>query len=174
MNLEQYIQQAIRTESYKDTTTKLSFDSRFLVELLYAFVQTGYHLDDIKKYIFYKRPPKVLSFDETRETELEVNHRIFHALIGIATESAEVIEALAKHLNKDQPLDLVNLREEMGDLCWYIAIFYDALREMGFEGSWEGDLEKNIAKLRSRFPEKFTSELAINRKVENELKHYDD
>lgn len=178
MNLQEYIQNAIRTESYnahnKEDPESISFDKSYLIELLYTFAQAGGHLDDVKKYIFYRRPPKVLSFDEERETTLNINRRIFHAVLGIATEATEAVEALADHLKGDRPLDIVNLREEMGDLCWYMAIFYDALRELGFDGSWEGDLEKNIAKLRARYPEKFTTEQAINRDTVNERSIYED
>lgn len=174
MNLEQYIEQAIRTETYgNDKKSHIKFDQNLLIEILERFITTGEYLDDVKKYIFYKRPTKIIPIVEVLEEDIPVNRRIFHALIGIATESSEVIDALAKHVRGEQPLDLTNLREEMGDLCWYIAVFYDTLKELGFEGSWEDDLANNIAKLRTRYPEKFTTENAINRNTEEELKHYE-
>jgi hypothetical protein len=57
----------------------------------------------------------------------------------------------------------VNLLEEFGDLAWYQAIGID---EAG--GSLDKVLDRVIAKLRARYPEKFTSENAINRDLVKE------
>lgn len=84
--------------------------------------------------------------------------RCVHALLGMMSELGELADAFKKHLCYSKPLDLVNLVEENGDQDWYRALFADAIK-VGFERSWE----INIAKLRKRYPEKFTSELALNR-----------
>lgn len=47
--------------------------------------------------------------------------RLFHAAIGLSTETGEIFEALGKYA-----LDRVNLSEEIGDCLWYLAIAYDA------------------------------------------------
>lgn len=142
--------------------------------------------------------------------------RILHAAIGAVTEVGELLLAT----------DDINLKEEMGDICWYVAIACDELK-IGFEdlllladmerveddpfkallgGAGEAldtvkrglfygidfdeaafgrhfgtmlsalqimaddegwdltDLQQsNIAKLSRRYPEKFTSEAAVNR-----------
>lgn len=65
----------------------------------------------------------------------------------------------------NKPIDLVNIQEELGDLCWYLANF---CRINNFD--LEKILDNNIAKLRARYPEKFTQENAINRNLENERK----
>lgn len=149
------------------------------------------------------------------------NPRLLHAAIGAVTEVTELLLAT----------DDVNVKEEMGDICWYVAIACDELG-IGFEdflvladgerveddpykamlggagdaldtvkrslfygieldeakfGQHFGtmlaalrilardegydmtDLQAaNIAKLSSRYPEKFTTEAAINRDVEAE------
>ena len=81
--------------------------------------------------------------------------RLLHAGIGIATESGEFLDALKKHVFYGKDLDRVNLKEELGDLLWYIAI---AMDELGTDFNTEQ--LRNIAKLSARYPEKFTREAA--------------
>lgn len=89
--------------------------------------------------------------------------RILHAAMGMVTEAAELLDALKKHIYYGKPLDEVNLREELGDILWYFAITCDAL---GVDPS--DIMERNIAKLRTRYPEKFNSEQAITRDLDRE------
>jgi NTP pyrophosphatase (non-canonical NTP hydrolase) len=89
--------------------------------------------------------------------------RLLHAAIGLGTESGEMLDAIKKHLFYGKPLDKVNLIEEMGDLCWYMAIAMDAL------GTNFHEVQKaNIEKLKARFPDRFTEEQASNRNLELE------
>lgn len=85
--------------------------------------------------------------------------RLLHAAMGIQTEGGELTDALKKHLFYGKNLDLVNLKEELGDLFWYIAILCDALGERNFTNI----MQTNIKKLRTRYPEAFTEEKAENR-----------
>jgi len=87
--------------------------------------------------------------------------RLLHGAMGLCTESGEFLDALKKHFFYGKPLDLVNLREECGDLFWYLAIIADTLGEANFTNM----LQTNIAKLRERYPEKFTDEKAVNRNL---------
>lgn len=89
--------------------------------------------------------------------------RLLHAGMGLATESAEFLDALKKAIYYGKELDKVNLAEEMGDILWYCAT---ALDELGV--SFEEVMEKNIAKLEARYPEKFTEEKAENRDLKTE------
>ena len=89
--------------------------------------------------------------------------RLLHAGMGLATESAEFLDALKKAIYYGKELDKVNLAEEMGDILWYCAIVLD---ELGV--SFEEVMEKNIAKLEARYPEKFTEEKAENRDLKTE------
>ena len=45
--------------------------------------------------------------------------RLLHACLGMVTETSELFEAINKH-------DLLNIREELGDLFWYLAVAYDS------------------------------------------------
>lgn len=89
--------------------------------------------------------------------------RMLHAFIGIATEAGELLDALKKHIFYGKGLDIVNVEEELGDLDWYQSIAIHALRLNRYNTSWEQIWEKNIAKLQARYPDKFTSESAVNR-----------
>ena len=89
--------------------------------------------------------------------------RLLHAGIGLSTEAGEFLDALKKHIFYGKELDKVNLAEEMGDLFWYMAIVAD---ELGFE--FEEVMEKNIAKLKARYGEKFTEEAAEKRDLNRE------
>jgi len=51
--------------------------------------------------------------------------RMLHGLIGLCTESGELLDAMKKHLYYGKDLDTVNMLEEIGDLCWYLAIICD-------------------------------------------------
>jgi NTP pyrophosphatase (non-canonical NTP hydrolase) len=89
--------------------------------------------------------------------------RILHAAMGLSTEAGELLDAVKKHLMYGKPLDIVNLKEEAADCFWYIAILADTL---GF--SFEEIQERNIAKLKTRFGDKFTEHAANNRDLQKE------
>jgi len=53
------------------------------------------------------------------EKYFEVNHDVEHGIIGICTEVSELAECLPKN---GYELDIVNILEELGDICWYLAV----------------------------------------------------
>lgn len=96
--------------------------------------------------------------------------RMMHAILGMITELGELCDPVKRHLIYGAPLDVKSnekgsLREEMGDRAWYDAQFLDAI-DIKIEDIWE----RNIAKLRARFPDKFTEDKAVNRDLEAEGK----
>ena len=78
---------------------------------------------------------------------------------------AEISDVFKKKLAYNKDIDWVNVKEEIGDLMWYISNFCNLnnwdLREI---------LNTNIQKLKIRFPEKFEENQAINRNLEQERK----
>ena len=179
---------ALRTEAKIDS---VKTSKRLLIALLVANVATAEILDAIKKQVFYKNDKKLLEKtaehtqqladmaqlikDEFVEGELgpdsfndeiEVNSRVFHALLGIITEAGELSDALLSAVTGGG-IDAVNLQEEAtGDMGWYRAILNDELGLDEYQG-----LTNVINKLRTRYPDKFTNELAANRNLEAERKH---
>lgn len=93
----------------------------------------------------------------------KVSERVIHAAMGISTEANEILDAVKKTLFYGKPLDKVNLKEEIGDCFWYLALLAD---ELGV--SFEEVMETNINKLKARYPEKYTDDLAINRDTDKE------
>jgi NTP pyrophosphatase (non-canonical NTP hydrolase) len=89
--------------------------------------------------------------------------RFLHAAMGICTETGELMDALKKHLIYGKDIDNINVVEEVGDLFWYVAILADA-----FEFTFEDSMEKNIAKLKARYPNRFTEKDATLRNLERE------
>ena len=105
--------------------------------------------------------PKKYLFGNTGD----VTPRIEHAILGISTEAGELTDTLKQAKIYGKALDNVNLIEEIGDVMWYMAILCDAL-DVSFETVWD----KNIRKLRARFPEKYTDNKALERDLKNERK----
>ena len=89
--------------------------------------------------------------------------KLTHYSLGLGTETGEVLDILKKRLAYGKPIDMVNLKEELGDLLWYVARLCG---EFGF--TFEELMETNIAKLKARYGEKFTEDAALNRNLKNE------
>jgi NTP pyrophosphatase (non-canonical NTP hydrolase) len=89
--------------------------------------------------------------------------RLLHAAIGLATESGELLDALKKHIFYGRELDVVNVKEELGDAQWYVATGVDACAADLMEV-----MITNIQKLRARYPDKFKEADALQRNLEQE------
>lgn len=167
---------------------------------------------------------KTLSYQFHSDEQME---KLLHAALGLATEIEELL------VNYDSTFDPTNLLEEVGDLTWYLSIFYreypeieniriystmevkepfketlkmlkctlqiqDLIKKklyynkainletlfnlvatidvliksylniygLNIENVWE----TNIAKLKARYGDKFTSDRAINRDLDSERK----
>jgi hypothetical protein len=178
MNLSEYQEKALRTESIVDEVVANKTELNYV---LGAFVVVSEMLDCLKKKIYYKNPKKYnenfheladrLHFmtsacdrhhDIPENEILTIDPRVFHGVIGAATETGELVEALQNAINGN-PIDVPNFHEEMHDVSWYFAILHHAL---GL--SWEQGLENNINKLRIRYPEKYSDDLAEHRNLEAE------
>jgi NTP pyrophosphatase (non-canonical NTP hydrolase) len=78
--------------------------------------------------------------------------------LGLAGETGEFIDGVKKELFHGMLIDGILQRDELGDILWYIAALADAY---GFE--LNHIMERNIAKLKKRYPEGFSSEASIAR-----------
>lgn len=99
---------------------------------------------------------------ESHEREI-VNHRVLHGAIGVCTESGELLDAVKKAIFYKADLDHVNIKEEIGDIFWYLAILCDH-----FGWSFEEIQELNIRKLKARYPDKFNTIDASSRDLSTE------
>ena len=82
-----------------------------------------------------------------------------NAAYGLNGEAGEVIDLLKKHEFQGHDLPEDKLIDECGDVLWYCALLADAL---GF--SLEQVMNRNIDKLRKRYPDGFDKARSINRK----------
>jgi NTP pyrophosphatase (non-canonical NTP hydrolase) len=184
MNYEQYVSDVLRTESQIDN---FNVNPDFLAGTLQIYIAIGNMLDQIKKNAYYDKPYDtskliqeftniVHSMDQVKsgikeidnKSTIDVDTRTTHSIIGIATESVELIEALSTHIVGNK-LDNINILEEIGDLQWYVGIAMDSL-----DGNMQNILDTNIAKLKKRYPNKFTSEDSINRDLTEERELLED
>jgi len=94
---------------------------------------------------------------------------ILHAAFGITTEGGEIQDHIKKVVFQGRPLDPVNLKEELGDLCWYIALMCRALKPT-FEEVWA----LNINKLKARYSKGFTEKEAHTRNLAKEREILED
>lgn len=84
--------------------------------------------------------------------------RILHAAMGISGEAGELMDAVKKHILYNKPLDVENVKEELGDLLWYISLALDRIGS-----SFDEVMKINHDKLEKRFPGGFTEKLAQQR-----------
>ena len=184
MEKKEFQRLAVRTESIVDEIV-IPEASRFVfMELLNAYAIIGDALDKYKKNIFYGRDIDTEAMDreigmdvtlslvnvsrtlkamsegqlplDMTPTRVDIDPRVFHAILGTITEHAEVAEALHTGLETGD-LDLVNMCEEFGDSDWYKALFYEAT---GI--SWDDVQEMIIKKLEVRYADKIFSDGEAN------------
>jgi NTP pyrophosphatase (non-canonical NTP hydrolase) len=95
---------------------------------------------------------RTLGRDRTHEQQLA------NAALGLTGESGEVAEVIKKHLFHATPLDRDAIVKELGDCLWYIGAFATVL-----ELDMNDIAQRNIDKLRKRYPEGFDTERSRNR-----------
>jgi NTP pyrophosphatase (non-canonical NTP hydrolase) len=77
--------------------------------------------------------------------------RGLHGAIGLVTEAAEIMDAHKKELyGKNKPLNPLNIREECGDVFFYLFLVMDA-----YGISLKDILQDNVVKLANRYMDKF-------------------
>lgn len=94
----------------------------------------------------------------TANKELPAAEMLLNAVMGMCGEAGEAIDLLKKHRAQGAPLDIDRLAGEVGDCLWYIAEFAEAsgisLAEIA---------QRNISKLKNRYPKGFDAECSNNR-----------
>lgn len=75
--------------------------------------------------------------------------RVKLALLGMQGELGEITEPIKKYFYSNKGLDIIHVREEIGDFCWYLAILCNCLNIELSEVFAE-----NIDKVLARYPDK--------------------
>jgi NTP pyrophosphatase (non-canonical NTP hydrolase) len=105
------------------------------------------HLDD------YQRAAA-----RTMNPGLDPERRLMDAAAGLAEEAGETLGQVRKALYVGHPLDRARLAKELGDALWCLAAVATAL-DLPLSQVAEG----NLAKLRARFPDGFSTEASVRR-----------
>ena len=95
----------------------------------------------------------------TLNPELSPKEVLINGVMGLCGESCEAIDIVKKHISQGHELDKEKLVKELGDIAWYLA---ETAYALGVD--LEEVLEKNIQKLKNRYPDGFTTENSVNRK----------
>jgi NTP pyrophosphatase (non-canonical NTP hydrolase) len=88
-----------------------------------------------------------------------------HMLMGMTTEIGELTDCFKKQIAYNKSVDWINVSEEIGDIMFYIGSFC-RMNNLDLEKI----LETNVAKLETRYPDKFTEYHAQHRDLEKERK----
>ena len=83
---------------------------------------------------------------------------LVNGVMGLCGEAGEAIDIVKKHLAQGHALDREALIKELGDVAWYLAETAYAL-----DVPLDEVLERNISKLRARYPEGFDAVRSIER-----------
>lgn len=109
--------------------------------------EIGYTLNEYQKDARRTQNP-ALSLFQTRE----------HAKAGLVSEVGEIMGLYQKQL-QGHTFDEGSLKLEIGDVMWMLSELCDC-----YGWTLEEVAQANIAKLRVRYPEKFTPMQSINRR----------
>ena len=94
----------------------------------------------------------------TLNKELDQKEVLTNSVMGLCGESGEACDLVKKHLFHGHELDRDALIKELGDVAWYLAEAATAI-----EIDLSEVFERNIEKLKKRYPEGFSEEKSINR-----------
>ena len=84
--------------------------------------------------------------------------KIENGCMGLCGEAGECIDLLKKYFYQGHELDREKMIEELGDVLWYCAELAEGL------GVTLGEVaQRNVEKLRRRYPEGFDPERSRNR-----------
>lgn len=84
---------------------------------------------------------------------------LLHMSVGVSTEANELLDAVKKHTIYQKPLDVENVKEELGDLLFYMS---NLMQSVGL--SFKDVLQHNIDKLSIRYASgKYSNEQAQQR-----------
>lgn len=99
----------------------------------------------------------------TINKNLSEGQNAFHALHGMVGEVGE-IHSIYQKVFQGHEFDDYEIMKELGDLLWFIAEYCTV---QGWD--LEDIMQLNIDKLKARYPEGFSEEKSINRKITDEF-----
>ena len=183
MNMKEYLELSAKTIADPKINYELLENDTIALSEAMEIVNVGTLADAMKRTLFYADPSieervneantrisnLLNTLDETNVilTPEEIN--LFHGVLGLASEAAEILEELIQAKVENREVNKINgkgsIKEEAGDVMWYLAVI---LRFAGI--TFEEAGESNISKLKKRYPNQFNTTDAVNRNLEEEGK----
>lgn len=94
----------------------------------------------------------------TLNPALDKKDVLINGVMGLCGEAGEAIDIVKKYLAQGHDLDREALIKELGDVAWYLAETAYAL-----DVSLEEVMQRNIDKLKARYPQGFDAARSIGR-----------
>ena len=158
-NVSGFIPNALRTLSPAWHGDKVSL--AHLKGMVNGAIDAINKLDKLKKTLFYGRDNNLdpaegqadsMGLLDSMVMPVGANPaNVFHAILGKVTEAGELLEAIRACWRGNEVFDRVNAIEEVGDGFWYDAVLLDEM-----QSDFPEAMGTVVAKLRVRFPDKFT------------------
>lgn len=162
MNADSYQNNALSievgiTQEHED---RLTANLRKLKVHLQVMQVVGQKVNTTKRNVYYLEGEELPQTDEVLKSAESVRTRDvtreIHGVLGLVTEVGELVEAFMSYIVDGKPLDLTNVKEELGDISWYLAQVAGACNMQLSEV-----FESNIRKLQQgRYKDGFTPEVA--------------
>lgn len=95
----------------------------------------------------------------TLNPALSKDEILINGVMGLCGESGEAIDIVKKWFAQGHELDREKLIKELGDVAWYLAEIAHAIGV-----PLEDVLQRNIDKLKERYPDGFKTKDSVNRK----------
>jgi NTP pyrophosphatase (non-canonical NTP hydrolase) len=138
----------------------------FLGILLAGRSQTAALIDACKRGLFYNKTDRLGEYKNQAANPLDLPYMeapdLIHAVLGMESEVTEVSEVIFDD-NLDPDQKRAKIIDECGDVLWYMALLF-----RNFDIQFDEVYAANIAKLAKRYPDKFTTDAAVNRDLEGE------
>lgn len=94
----------------------------------------------------------------TKNENEDWEQRITNWLLGLNGESGELTDKIKKVIFHGHEYEKENIKKELGDILWYLTILAD-----DFDIDLEEVAERNITKLKNRYPEGFSKKKSKER-----------
>jgi len=94
----------------------------------------------------------------TVNAALSTDDRLLDAAAGLAEEAGEILARVRKHRFQQRPLDRDGLVTELGDALWCLTMVATSL-----DVTLDAVADRNLAKLRARYPDGFSPAAARDR-----------
>lgn len=85
-------------------------------------------------------------------------YNLMHGSLGLSGETGECVDMIKKAIIFGKQLDIDNIKEECGDILYYMNVILTAI-----DSSFEEVMQQNYNKLSKRFPNGFSEKSAIER-----------